>query len=107
MPPPVKFIRNPDINPIAPLLLNILVLAGSGFMVIGQTKKGITLLLSSLVGICLCCLPGVLMVILSHVDLYMCTAALQRGETLQENEYRLEVLYKIVSLYDKTAVFNS
>lgn len=72
---------------------------------LGQTKKGITVLLFAIVGTCLCCLPGIAIVVLSHVDVYQCADALNRGEPLEENEYKLELLYKIVSLVDKTAVY--
>ena len=100
-----KQLRNPSTNPLVPLLMNVFVLVGSGNMIIGQTKKGLTLLAFSLVGMCMCCLPGVLMVVFSHVDVYMCATALQKGETLGENEYRLEILYKVVSVIDKSAVY--
>lgn len=103
---PPRKLRNPSTNPLVPLLMNIFVLVGSGNMIIGQTKKGLTLLAFSIVGMCMCCVPGVLMVVFSHVDVYMCAAALQKGETLGENEYRLELLYKIVSVIDKTAVYH-
>jgi TM2 domain-containing membrane protein YozV len=94
-----------SMNPVVPLLLNVFVLAGLGDIVLGQTKKGLTVLAFCLAGVCLCCLPGFLLVILSHIDVYMCATALQRGEPLDENEYKLELLYKIVSLVDKTAVY--
>lgn len=92
-------------NPIVPLLLNIFVLAGLGDIVLGQTKKGLTVLGFCIVGMCLCCVPGILVAILSHIDVYLCAAALQRGEPLDENEYKQELLYKLVSMVDKSAVF--
>jgi TM2 domain-containing membrane protein YozV len=101
----MKEIRNPDANPILALLLNIFVLAGLGEMVIGQNRKGITVFLCALLGTCMCCVPGILVVVLSHVDVYLSAAALQRGETLGENEYKQELLYKIVKIFDKTAVY--
>lgn len=80
-------------------------LVGIGDIMIGQTSKGVMKLICSLVGLCLCCFPGVLVAVLSHVDLFLCASALQRGETLGENEYKQELLYKIVKVIDKTAVY--
>lgn len=101
----MKQIQNTNINPVVALLLNIFVLVGIGDMMIGQTTKGVMKLLCSLVGLCLCCFPGLLIVILSHVDLYLSASALQNGESLGENEYKQELLFKIVKLIDKTAVY--
>lgn len=101
----MKEIRNPNANPVVALLLNIFVLAGLGDMVIGQNHKGIMVFLCALLGTCMCCVPGILVAVLSHVDVYLCAAALQRGETLGENEYKQELLYKIVKMIDKTAVY--
>jgi TM2 domain-containing membrane protein YozV len=101
----MKQLQNSNINPIVPLLLNVFVLPGLGDMMLGQNQKGIMVILCSLVGICLCCVPGAAVIILSHIDVYMCAAALQRGETIGENEYRQELLYKIVKVIDKSATY--
>lgn len=101
----MKQITNRNVNPVLALLLNIFVLVGLGDIMIGQNKKGLMVLLCSIVGMCLCCLPGMMVVILSHIDVYLCASALQRGETLGENEYKQQLLFKIVSVIDKTATF--
>lgn len=101
----MKQIRNPNTNPVVPLLLNVLVLPGLGAMMLGQNQKGIFILLTGFVGMCLCCVPGILVIILSHIDVYLCASALQRGETLGENEYKQELLYKIIKFVDKSAFY--
>jgi len=101
----MKQIQNRDVNPVVALLLNIFVLPGLGDMVIGQTNKGIMVLLCGLLGMCFCCIPGCVIIILSHIDVFLCASALQRGEILLENEYKQEFLYKIVKYIDKSAVY--
>ncbi len=101
----MKEIRNPDANPIVAVILNIFVLPGLGSMFIGQTHKGLMELVCVFLGFCLCCIPGVLVTILSHIDAYQCAAALKNGETLGENEYKQELLYKIVKMIDKSATY--
>lgn len=54
---------------------------------------------------CACCAPGVLIAILSHVDVYLCATALQRGDPLGEDEYKQELLYKTVKMIDTIAVY--
>jgi len=101
----MKQIHNTNANPVVSLLLSIFVLLGLGHMVIGQTNKGLMILLCGIIGSCLCCVPGIAVAILGHVDAFQCASALQRGETLGENEYKQELLYKIVKVIDKTAVY--
>lgn len=101
----MKFVARNDVNPIVALLLNVFVLLGLGDIMIGQTNKGLIKLLCAVVGMCACCVPGVLIAILSHIDVYLCATALQRGESLGENEYKQELLYKIVKMIDKSAVY--
>lgn len=101
----MKQIKNKNANPVVALLVNIFVLPGLGQMILGQSNKGIMVFLCALIGTCLCCVPGTVVVILSHVDAYLCASALQQGETLGENEYKQELLYKIVRIIDKSAVY--
>lgn len=101
----MKELQNRNANPVLALLLNIFVLPGLGDIMIGQTQKGLMVLVCAFVGTCLCCLPGAVLIILSHIDVYLCATALQRGETLGENEYKQELLFKIVRLIDKNAVY--
>lgn len=101
----MKQIQNRNANPIVALLLNIFILPGLGQMILGQSTKGIMIFLCALIGTCLCCIPGTVVIILSHVDAYLCAAALQRGESLGENEYKQELLFKIVRMIDKSAVY--
>ena len=100
----MKLVQNRDVNPIVALLANIF-LPGLGDMILGQTNKGIMVFVCSLLGTCLCCVPGIVVNILSHIDVYWCATSLQKGEPLGENEYKQELLFKAVRLIDKNAIY--
>ena len=52
----------------------------------------------------MCC--SVVVAVLGLIDVYQVAEALQKGEKLDENEYKFEILYKLMSLIDKKAVYN-
>jgi hypothetical protein len=60
-------------------------------------------LLGGLLGSILCCLPGIVVGVLSIVDSYQTAQRLQRGEAIDENEYTNPTLFKIIKIIDKTA----
>jgi hypothetical protein len=96
-------IHKPDANPILALLLSLL-LVGLGHLVPnGQQRKFLFNLLATLVGICACVLPGLVIAIFSIVDAYQTAERLQGGETIPENEYTFVPYFKIMSVIDKTA----
>ena len=96
-------IQKPDANPIVAALLTAFVL-GSGHMIInGQQRKWLYTLGAGFVGTLLCCLPGMVVGILSIVDSYQTAERLKSGEAIPENEYSQPMLFKIVSYLDKTA----
>ena len=95
-------IRKPEANPIVSALLTWFVL-GVGHVINGQTRKWGFTLLASLIGSILCCIPGIVVSILSVVDSYQTAQRLQAGEEIPENEYTNPTLFKIVSYLDKTA----
>ena len=80
---------------------------GLGHMVLGQSQKGIWLFVACLIGTLLCCVPGWIIAILGWVDVYRVAAAVQQGVEVDENEYKVEPLYKICKMFDKKAVYNS
>jgi hypothetical protein len=45
--------------------------------------------------------------ICSLVDVYKCADAIARGESVDENEYRVELLHKLVSFIDKSATLKA
>lgn len=58
-----------------------------------------------LIGSALCCVPGWIVLILGLIDVYMVADAVQRGEAVDENEYKNELLYKVCKIFDKQAIF--
>jgi len=98
-------IRKPEANPILAAVLTWLVL-GCGHMVVnGQQRKWIFTMIASVVGTLFCCLPGTIVGLLSIFDSYQTALRLQAGEEIGENEYSVEILYKIMSKIDSTATF--
>lgn len=84
--------------PIVGFLLNAL-----GLFLIGQKKKAIILFIFSFVG-SWCFGIGALFLLIGAVDAMKVNEALQAGETVDENEYRFELWYKIAKIVDKDAV---
>ena len=97
-----KKIKKPDANPILALLLTLFVFGLGHVIVNGQTNEWLMILVTSLIGSCLC-LPGILVGILSVVDAYQTAVRLQKGETIGENQYSNALLYKICKIIDKKA----
>jgi len=95
-------IRKPEANPVVSALLTWLVF-GVGHHINGQTRKWGFTVLASIIGSILCCLPGIVISVLSIVDSYQTAQRLQAGEEIPENEYTNPMLFKAVSFIDKTA----
>jgi hypothetical protein len=96
-------IRKPEANPIVALLLTWFVLGTGHLIVNGQQRKWIYSLISSLIGSILCCVPGIVVGVLSVVEAYQTAQRLQAGEEIGENEYTNPTYFKIVKMIDKTA----
>ena len=96
-------IKIPDANPmIAALLCLILDL---GHVVVNkQSKKWLMILVAQIVGTFLCCLPGLLIFVLSLVDAYKTAEKLKAGKEIDENEYANPLLFKIIKIIHKDAV---
>ena len=60
---------------------------------------------------CIALLPlfglGLLLGVLAAVDVYKVAEAVSKGEEIDEHEYKMEILYKIVKIIHKDAVFKS
>lgn len=96
-------ISKPDANPVVAALLTWF-LFGTGHLIInGQQRKWMFTLIATIVGYILCVLPGVVIAILSIIDSYQTAERLKNGEAIPENEYSMPMLFKIVSMIDKTA----
>jgi TM2 domain-containing membrane protein YozV len=98
-------ISKPDANPVVSLLLTWFVFGLGHFVINGQKRKWIMILVAWLIGSILCCLPGTVIAILSITDSYKTAQKLQAGKEIDENEYSVELLYKIVKIIHKDAIF--
>ena len=99
-------LENKNFHPGLAILLNWL-FPGLGHMLLGQSQKGIWIMLATFVGTLLCCIPGMLIAILSYIDVYQTAQAVQQGVVVDENEYKQELLFKIFKLVDKQATYKS
>ncbi len=97
-------ISKPDANPIVALILSFFLLHTGHVIINGQTKKWVFILVSVIIGNFLCCLPGIVIAILSLIDTYQTAAKLQAGKEIDENEYSNALLFKIVKIIHKDAV---
>jgi hypothetical protein len=98
-------IKKPDANPIVAALLTWFVLGTGHLLINGQQRKWLFTLVCQLIGTVLCFLPGIVVGVFSIIDAYQTAERLQKGEEIDENEYTFGLLYKIVSIIDKTAVY--
>lgn len=98
-------VENKKINPILALIANWFVFGILGYILIGQTKKGVMVVIASIIGSFLCILPGIVIGILGLVDVFVTAQAIEQGVEVDENEYKNELLYKIVKIIHKDAIF--
>ena len=109
-----------NINPVLAVLANLCCLSFLGYLLIGQTKKAIIFLIIALVQVVLgfvtsptLVLPivfGLLylaLVLMAAIDVHAIATAVAADEEVDENEYRLEILYKILATIQKDAVYKS
>jgi hypothetical protein len=96
-------IQKPDANPIVAALLTWFVLGLGHLIVNGQQRKWMYSLIVTFIGTCLCILPGIVIGILSVVEAYQTAERLQKGETIEENEYFFPPMFKVVKMIDATA----
>jgi hypothetical protein len=96
-------VQKPDANPVVSALLTAFVLNLGHYLINGQQRKWLYSLLAIFLGSLLCCVPGWVIAILSIIDSYQTAQRLQTGEAIGENEYTNAMLFKVVSIIDKTA----
>lgn len=96
-------ISKPDANPVLAAVLTWLVFGTGHFFINGQQRKWLFTLVATLVGSILCFLPGIVIAILSIIDAYKTAERLHAGEAIPENEYSMPLLFKVISMIDKTA----
>jgi hypothetical protein len=97
-------ISKPDANPVVAALLCLIFELGH-FIINGQQRKWIFVLIARLIGTILCCIPGLVIFVLSIMDAYKTAQKLKAGKEVDENEYSVELLYKIVKILHKDAIY--
>ncbi|MBN2798920.1 MAG: hypothetical protein JXX28_07205 [Deltaproteobacteria bacterium] len=85
-----EMITKPDANPILFLLLNLFVLGGLGYFLMGQKKKAIIAIVITVVLYCFGL--GFITQILFAYDAYLLAQKLQAGEQIGENQNGLSFL---------------
>jgi len=98
------YLPNKGLNPIAAAVASWLC-GPLGYMLVGQTNKGVYVFITTLIGFCLCLFPGLVIAILGIVDTYSVAKWVSEGQRVGKNESRMELLYKIVRTLDKTATY--
>lgn len=93
------------IHPVLAVVANWFVFGVLGYILIGQTNKGIMVLVTTLIGCILCFIPGVIIAVLALVDVYQCADAVEKGEAIDEHQYKNELLFKVCKFLHKDAVF--
>lgn len=96
-------ISKPDANPVVALLITWFIFGLGHLLINGQQKKWLMIFIAHIIGTFLCVFPGIIIHILSIIDSYQTAERLKAGETIDDNEYTLVPLYKIIKLIDKTA----
>ncbi len=95
-------IQKPDADPTLAAVLAVFFDLGH-VVVNGQQRKWLYTTLVVHVGFVLCCLPGLVLRVLSVIDAYQTAQRLQAGEAVPENEYSQPLLFKVMSAIDNTA----
>ena len=95
-----------NIPPFVIAILNLF-LGSVGYFIIGQTKKGISVLILWLIGLISFGLPALIITVMAIIDGLNVATAVENGNDVGEHEYKFERLYKIAKLIHKEAVISS
>jgi hypothetical protein len=76
------------IDPILAAVANWFGSSILGYVLIGQTDKGIKVMIAVLIGSCCCILPGSIIAILAIIDAYQVALAVQNDEEVDEHEQK-------------------
>jgi TM2 domain-containing membrane protein YozV len=76
---------DPPKNAILAAILSLLLLGGVGQIYLGQTKKGVILIVATLILSCVGI--GLIIPVLGAIDAYMMADKLQKGETIGDMQW--------------------
>jgi len=76
---------DPPKNPIVAAILSLLLLGGVGQLYLGQTKKGVIIIVASLLLACVGI--GLIIPIVGAIDAYMLAEKLQKGESIGDMQW--------------------
>ena len=99
-------LENKQVEPVVAVLANWFVMGFLGYVLLGQTNKGVMVMLCAFIGSMICLLPGMLVAILGLMDVHAVATAVKAGEVVDENEYKNKTLYGIAKIIHKDAVYN-
>lgn len=85
-----EMIQKPDTNPIVVAILNLWLLGGVGYLMMGQKKKGIMSIVATLLLSCFGI--GIIVPFITAYDAYLLGQKLQSGQAIGENENGLDFL---------------
>ena len=95
-------VHKPDADPTLAAILAVFFDLGH-VVVNGQQRKWLFTTLLVHAGFLLCCVPGIVLRVLSVIDAHQTAQRLQAGEAVPENDYSQPLLFKVVSAIDNTA----
>ncbi len=83
-------ISKPDTNPIIVAIMNLWLLGGGGYFIMGQKKKAIISIVATVILACIGI--GAFIPLITAYDAYLLGQKLQSGQSIGENENGLEFL---------------
>ena len=99
----MAILENKGKSPVVVALANFCCFGILGYILIGQSSKALLVFIAtivlSLVGV------GIIISILAIIDGYQVAEAIEKGEEIDENEYKLEILYTIMKIVHKDAIY--
>ena len=90
-----KLIHRPETSPLAIGVFNLLFLGGGGYLMIGQRRKAILAMVSTMISACVC--VGLVIPLVTAVDAYRLACKLQAGESIGEQECSVSVLKQLLN----------
>jgi len=85
-----EMIHKPDTNPIIVAVLNLWILGGAGYFMMGQQKKAIISIVATVV--LAACGIGMIIPLITAYDAYLLGQKLQAGEKIGQNQNGLPFL---------------